>query len=263
MEKNQKNPNFFHRNPNVKTNKPWLKYTDSLDHSPDYSNEGNSNAFGTRVNNFTDSNMSIKNENRPKRSQNFNPSTSTVSTVNSNSFADLKVDSMPYIGRAQHQLNNTQHHSNQQNRPQIRSEKKFRSKYHKKALFRKKPIPNFEITTGNTDPDFEKCIEHQSTLTDHSNKSIAELPNHQTVDINLPSIDFYAKCDYNSLEITGDLKKLQIMTAVDLDRDRYARYGIHELEMKDYVRTVTFKNSLEYCAEEYIKVNICKYLIPL
>lgn len=53
----------------------------------------------------------------------------------------------------------------------------------------------------------------------------------------------------------GDLKKLQDMTAVDFNVDRYARHGIHETEIKDYVRTVTFKNSIEYCVKQKIKVN--------
>lgn len=263
MEKTQENPNFFRRNPNVKTNKPWLKNPDSLDHRPDYSNEGNSGAFVTRVNSCTNPKLSITNENRPMKCQNFYQSTSTVSTVKSNSFQDLKVDSMPYFGRAQRELNIMQHQSNQQNRPQIRNEKKFRSQFHKKPQFRKKLHSEIGNITENIDTDFDKCVEHQFTISDHTNTSIALPTNHQTVDINLPSIDLHTECDYNSLEITGDLKKLQIMTAVDLDQDRYARYGQHESEIKDYVRTVTYKNSLEYCAEEYIKVNTCEYLIPL
>lgn len=65
-----------------------------------------------------------------------------------------------------------------------------------------------------------------------------------------------AMCEDNSSEVSGDLNKLHMMTAIDFDRDRYARYGIHESEIKDYVRTITYKNSIEYCTEKYIKVNI-------
>lgn len=54
----------------------------------------------------------------------------------------------------------------------------------------------------------------------------------------------------------GDLKKLRDMTAVDFNVDRYARHGVHETEIKDYVRTVTFMNSIEYCVKRKIKVNI-------
>jgi len=63
-------------------------------------------------------------------------------------------------------------------------------------------------------------------------------------------------CDSNPSADPGDLQKLEMMTAVDFDRDRYARYSIHESEIKDYVRTVTYKNCIEYCSEHYIKVNI-------
>lgn len=62
--------------------------------------------------------------------------------------------------------------------------------------------------------------------------------------------------DSDASEDSGDLKKLEMMTAIDFNRDRYARFEIHESEMKDYVRTITYKNCLEYCSEHYIKVNI-------
>lgn len=52
----------------------------------------------------------------------------------------------------------------------------------------------------------------------------------------------------------GDLKKLDMMTAADFDRDRYARFGIHESEVKDYVRTMAYKNCIECCSANYIKV---------
>jgi len=54
----------------------------------------------------------------------------------------------------------------------------------------------------------------------------------------------------------GDLEKMNMMTAADFNDDRYARYGIHESEIKDYVRTITYKNCIEYCSKGYIKVNL-------
>lgn len=58
---------------------------------------------------------------------------------------------------------------------------------------------------------------------------------------------------------SGDLNKLHEMTAIEFDRDRYARYGVHESEIKDEVRTTTFITCIELCAENYIKVNIKLY----
>lgn len=62
--------------------------------------------------------------------------------------------------------------------------------------------------------------------------------------------------DSDSSAASGDLSKMAMMTAADFNRDRYARYEIHESEMKDYVRTITYKNCIEYCSEQYMKVNI-------
>lgn len=53
-----------------------------------------------------------------------------------------------------------------------------------------------------------------------------------------------------------DLSKLQMMTAVDFSRDRYARFGVHESEIKDSIRTDAYKNCLDYCADNYIEVII-------
>lgn len=58
------------------------------------------------------------------------------------------------------------------------------------------------------------------------------------------------------LKNAGDLDKLNKMTAKDFDNDRYARFGIHEYEIKDYIRTMTYKNCIEHCAENHFKVNI-------
>lgn len=251
MQKNENNPNMFRRKPQVKTNKPWLKYPESPNHRPDYSIKGANGAVGTPDSSYNYLNMNIKNRNCIEKWLNIKRPESTVSTVKSNMFLDLKVDSMPYHGRVQHEQNITQHQLNHQNRSKIRNEKTF----HIKPQIKKKLHSKIIKTTGDIDTDFKKLVINQFTLSDHTNKSIAE-PANQTVDINFPSIDLDTECDYNSLEIIGDLKKLQDMTAADLDRDRYAHFGVHESEMKDYVRTVTFKNCLKYCTEEYVKVII-------
>jgi len=60
----------------------------------------------------------------------------------------------------------------------------------------------------------------------------------------------------------GDLEKMSKMTAADFNDDRYARYGIHESEIKDYVRTITYQNCIEYCSKGYIKVNINFNMLP-
>lgn len=64
--------------------------------------------------------------------------------------------------------------------------------------------------------------------------------------------EYDSECESNP----GDLEKMSMMTAADLNDDRYARYGIHESEIKDYVRTITYKNCIEYCSQGYIKVNL-------
>ncbi|XP_050528964.1 uncharacterized protein LOC126898708 [Daktulosphaira vitifoliae] len=43
---------------------------------------------------------------------------------------------------------------------------------------------------------------------------------------------------------------LSNLTAKDLDYDRYARYSQHECEVKDYVRTITYKNAIEQNVEK-------------
>lgn len=65
-----------------------------------------------------------------------------------------------------------------------------------------------------------------------------------------------AECGSDFSDDSLNFNKLLKMTAADFDRDRYARHVIHEAEIKDYVRTITFQNSIEYCAEKYIKVNV-------
>lgn len=60
---------------------------------------------------------------------------------------------------------------------------------------------------------------------------------------------------------SSGLDKLQLMTAIDFHNDQYARYSIHESEIKDSVRTNTYKNCIEYCSKNYIKVNLFSYTI--
>lgn len=110
----------------------------------------------------------------------------------------------------------------------------------------------YKVVHSTEDTGFETRVE------DRTLHSIQKPANCQSVDNNMISSTNAPStiCDDNSSEVSGDLNKLQMMTAVDFDRDRYARYGIHESEIKDYVRTITYKNSIEYCTEKYIKVNI-------
>lgn len=82
----------------------------------------------------------------------------------------------------------------------------------------------------------------------------------QTIDQTYKSMvrTYEHNLDYNSDSSEKDsvgLHKLQMMTAADLNIDRYARYNLHEEEIKDYVRTITYQNCIEYCAKRYIKVN--------
>lgn len=252
MQKNENNPNFFRRKPQIIINKPWLTYSNSSDHDSNYRNAGNSNAVGTRNNSFTNTNLNIKNKNHSQIWKNSKQSSVVVSNEISNPLPNLTGNLVPHLGRIQRKLNVIQHQSNHQNRPQIGKEKHFQPQFNKKPQFIKQLYSILE----NKDTDLEKFVKHQSTLSDHTNKSITEHTHHQAVNSNFPSNDLDTEFDYNSVEISGDLNKLQMMTAIDLDRDRYARYKIHEMEMKDYVRIVTFKNCLEYCAEKYIKVNI-------
>lgn len=55
---------------------------------------------------------------------------------------------------------------------------------------------------------------------------------------------------------SSGLDKLQLITDVDFHSDQYARYSIHETEIKDYVRTNAYRDCIECCAQNYIKVNI-------
>jgi len=71
--------------------------------------------------------------------------------------------------------------------------------------------------------------------------------NNNILDTN-PNFEYDSDCDSDP----GDLEKMKIMTAADYNVDRYARYGIHESEIKDYVRTITYKNCIEYCTKEHI-----------
>lgn len=82
------------------------------------------------------------------------------------------------------------------------------------------------------------------------------LRNDHSVIVTTDSAERNVDYDSDSSECSGDLNKLEMMTAVDFDRDRYARFSIHEVEIKDYVRTITYKNCIEYCSKEFIQVNV-------
>jgi len=93
------------------------------------------------------------------------------------------------------------------------------------------------------------CTEPALNQNDSTNKIF--LDNHE-------NSEYDSECESDP----GDLEKMSMMTAADFNDDRYARYGIHESEIKDYVRTITYKNCIEYCSKGYIKVNI-NYIISI
>ncbi|VVC44125.1 Protein arginine N-methyltransferase,S-adenosyl-L-methionine-dependent methyltransferase [Cinara cedri] len=66
-------------------------------------------------------------------------------------------------------------------------------------------------------------------------------------------VQSFTEVDTELFDKPADLNKLKTFTAIDFNRDRYARYTIHESEIKDYVRTITFKNCFKMCAENHIK----------
>lgn len=97
-----------------------------------------------------------------------------------------------------------------------------------------------ELNTFKNDTTFVETQENKT-------KYVPLINNINTTNIN-------SGHDSDSSEPSGDLEKLELMTAADFDNDRYARYTIHEMEMKDYVRTISFKNCIEHCSDDYIKV---------
>lgn len=100
------------------------------------------------------------------------------------------------------------------------------------------------------------CI-NDSVRTEPANKPTLNLETENTLtNSHLPNIKQDSEYDSEYESDSGDLEKMKLMTAADFNQDRYARYGIHESEIKDYVRTITYKNCIEYCSNEYIKVNI-------
>lgn len=108
-------------------------------------------------------------------------------------------------------------------------------------------------------PYFESQLQKQDELNKFKNDTtFVETQENKTKyvpfinDINTTNIN--SGHDSDSSEPSGDLEKLELMTAADFDHDRYARYIIHEMEMKDYVRTISFKNCIEHCSDDYIKV---------
>lgn len=111
-------------------------------------------------------------------------------------------------------------------------------------------------TTLINHANIEKPI-HQYSLYSNINNSIV-MPAMYTLnlsDIKHNPIAIESHTETYSSENSVGLNKLQQFTAVDFHRDRYARYSIHESEIKDYVRTISFKNCFQYCAESNLKVN--------
>lgn len=94
--------------------------------------------------------------------------------------------------------------------------------------------PGSTNNSGRTEPAFRNILTHNDFVGINENS------------------EYDSECESDP----GDLEKMNMMTAADFNDDRYARYGIHESEIKDYVRTITFKNCIEYCSKGYIKVNI-------
>lgn len=104
-------------------------------------------------------------------------------------------------------------------------------------------------TTLVNNANIKKPI-HQYSLYGSTNNSIVNDIKHNHV-----PIESCTESDTYSSENSFGLNKLQQFTAVDFHHDRYAHYSIHESEIKDYVRTISFKNCFHYCAESNIKVN--------
>lgn len=108
-----------------------------------------------------------------------------------------------------------------------------------------------DVETSNNPSLLNSTNDSTTVIMSANNESLGSLP---TNDIGIIKPDL--ECVSDESEGSGNLKKLEMMTAIDFNRDRYARFEIHESEMKDYVRTITYKNCLEYCSEQYIEVNI-------
>jgi len=174
------------------------------------------------------------------KSSSSNPVSGTVGVKNSKSSGRSNWNdnkSRQYHGYRQNQFNNKKYpnkYRNNKNNTSVRFNEFISVKnVHNTPLENDQPgsTNNF----GRTEPAFS-----QNALTNNDLLGINE------------NSEYDSECESDP----GDLEKMNMMTAADFNDDRYARYGIHESEIKDYVRTITFKNCIEYCSKGYIKVNI-------
>ncbi|XP_027840234.2 uncharacterized protein LOC114121922 [Aphis gossypii] len=181
-----------------------------------------------------------------------NSNSKTVDSKNGNKFFARKTN---WYNRNSGQYQENHHNNNNNNW-------KYSNKYRKNR--------------NNANGKFNEFISANNYSNEHSNLSIENyhsaattndpsytdpvikpelnqnaLSNNNILDIN-PNCYYDSDCDSDP----GDLEKMKIMTAADYNLDRYARYGIHESEIKDYVRTITYKNCIEYCTKEFIKDKI-------
>jgi len=169
-----------------------------------------------------------------------NPVSGTVGAKNSKNFGRLNWNdnkSRQYHGYRQNQFNNKKYpnkYRNNKNNASVRFNEIISVKNVQNTPLGNDQ-PGYTNNSGYTEPAFSPNI----------------LTHNNFVGINENS-EYDSECESDP----GDIEKMNMMTAADFNDDRYARYGIHESEIKDYVRTITFKNCIEYCSKGYIKVNI-------
>lgn len=204
------------------------------------------------LNRYDESESSVS-WNTPKSS---NSISKTVDAKNDNKFFARKTN---WYNRnsGQYQEN---HHNNYNN-------KKYSNKYQKNRNDAHVEFNEFILVNNYSNKHSNLSIENYHSTDTTNDFSYSDpvikpelnqnaLSNYNNIlDVN-PNFEYDSDCDSDP----GDLEKMKIMTAADYNVDRYARYGIHESEIKDYVRTITFKNCIEYCTKEFIKVSIKLYL---
>lgn len=170
--------------------------------------------------------------------------------LTSNSGSGIVNDKNAFASRG-YWKKSVQHHGNRQ--PQF-NDKKYPNKYRKNRNYDMSKFnefisqnnvhntPSGNDQSGSTNDSACPALLKPLTLTKNTltiKKCMEKYRNY----------DYDSECDSDP----GDIEKMNSMTAADFNNDRYARYGIHESEIKDYVRTITYINCIEYCAKEYIK----------
>lgn len=204
---------------------------------------------------FSDQNRYNESESSVSRNtpMSSNSISNTMDAKNGNNFFARKTNSYN-SNYGQYQEN---HHKNQNNWKHSNKYRKNRNNAHVQF--------NEFISVNNysNEHSYQSIEDHHSAATTNDSSytdpvikpelnRINALSNNNVLDIN-PNFEYYdSDCDSDP----GDLEKMKIMTAADYNVDRYARYGIHESEIKDYVRTITYKNCIEYCTQEFIKDKI-------